>query len=78
MPDFCHPCLVLQLAEARQQRPHWTEEWHGAMPVPCRWARSIRYNVEVDQNEHVDDFALTDAEKGWESMEGPYLEVTFS
>ena len=67
-------CLVdtPQLAQARQQRPSWTEEWHGAVPVPCRWARSFTYAVGMDECTEVDGFALTEAEKEWEGPRGPY------
>ena len=62
-----------QLTEARQQRPRWTEEWHGAVPVPCRWARSIAYDAECGQNEDVAGFALTEAEREREGHLSPYI-----
>ena len=68
-------CLVLnpQLTEARQQRPRWSEEWHGAVPVPCRWVRSIAHDVEYGQNHLVDGFALTEAEREREGRWSFYL-----
>ena len=42
-----------------------TEQWHGTVPVLCRWARSILFDEEAGQNTTI-SFALTCDEEVWE------------